>query len=99
MSKLPWIGCELLEIDVDFESGDVFMFLHEGDCVDMTRAIDFAKKINSRSERIVTISGNEIDTCYRLSSSGEWGLVKVVASDGAPLAFHRVRSRLTPRSH
>ena len=44
MPELPWIGCELLRLEYDFQRQTAILYLHEGECVDMSMAVSFITK-------------------------------------------------------
>ncbi|MEW4571508.1 hypothetical protein AB1L88_26845 [Tautonia sp. JC769] len=72
MRKLPWIGCELLRLEYDFQDRTAVLYLHEGECVDMSSAVEFVTKIDQDARTIRTIAGNEEDTTYSRETDQEW---------------------------
>jgi hypothetical protein len=72
MPELPWISCPLLRLEYDFRTHAAILYLHEGDCVDMTRAIKLVQNIDKEVRIIRTIAGTEEDTRYSRGARGEW---------------------------
>ena len=63
MSKLPWIGCR---------RHAAILYLHKGDCVDMSAAIKFVERIDPRATSIRTIAGDQEDTEYARGADRKW---------------------------
>lgn len=74
MPELPWIGCELLRLEYDFQRQTAILYLHEGECVDMSMAIKLVAKIDDGVRMIRTIAGSEEDTTYSRRADGEWSV-------------------------
>jgi hypothetical protein len=72
MPKLPWIGCELLRLEYDFQMRTAILHLHEGDCVDMTSAIELVRNIDKNARTIRTVAGTKEDTRYGRGTDGDW---------------------------
>ncbi len=72
MPKLPWIGCDLLRLEYDFQQQTAVLYLHDGECVDMTRAIEFVMNIDKNARSIRTVAGSKEDTSYTHGKDGKW---------------------------
>lgn len=62
MPKLPWIGCDLLRLEYDFQKQAAILYLNEGDCVEMTSALKLVLNIDKDARTIRTIAGTKEDT-------------------------------------
>lgn len=59
------LKCGLTKYAYDFPTQYGELYFPEGDCCDMTGAIEFFKKIDKDVSLIVTFSGEKADTSYR----------------------------------
>ena len=72
MPELPWIGCEILRLEYDFQHQTAILYLHEGDCVDMTSAIEFVINIDKNACIIRRVAGTKEDTTYSRGTDRKW---------------------------
>ncbi len=56
--------CMIVRSEVDFELHQTVLFFPEMNCCDMRGAINFAKRTDPKVKRIVTVSGENLDTVY-----------------------------------
>lgn len=70
--ELPWIGCDLLRLEHDFRRHAAILYLHDGDCVDMTAAIKLVERIDPHATSIRTIAGDKEDTEYARGTDRKW---------------------------
>jgi len=67
----PDVGCPIKAMLIINKNKIAFLFA-PCNCCDMTRMIAFSKSILPDVTIILTFSGNDEDTFYFLSKSGEW---------------------------
>lgn len=58
---------------------DVVFYFPEGDCCDMNGAVEVATAVHPKCKRIITISGDKLDTVYGLEKGG-WRTTRIGTS-------------------
>lgn len=71
---LPELQCFVKSHSYDFESRTLTIWLYELECVDMSGAINLAKRIDPRARKIITRYNNRLDTTY-VRKGGGWQAV------------------------
>ena len=61
---IPWLGCPVQQIHYDFVTHIGQAVLLEGHCTDMRSVIRYFCAIDPHVQRILTVSGAQLDTCY-----------------------------------
>ena len=70
MSK-PDIGCLLLRLTYNFDVDTCHLYLPDGACVDMQKAIHFVQSKFPDTVRLFSYSGSKVDTVYT-KEDGVW---------------------------
>lgn len=71
------LGCPLTGVDYQHATRTATLRLPAHCCVDMGGAIAFVTQRFPPARRIVTVAGDELDTCYRCDEAGGWHVERV----------------------
>lgn len=70
--RVPELQTSVKTIQYDYIKRVGIVTMPDGACVHMLGVISYFSRIDKNVEKIITISGEEIDTCYAKFPSGQW---------------------------
>lgn len=71
------LGCPLTGVDYEHATRTATLRLPAHCCVDMGGAIEFVTLRFPHARRIVTVAGDELDTCYCRDAAGRWHVERI----------------------